>query len=137
VGFDGTKDGLNSTEGGLDGFVESLNAIVARLDSAQEGLNGAHEGSDGIVEGDPRPFSLCRVYAGPGCLDAALSEPGRRGGDTREHREVFMNELIIIAVFALCLLATFGLVRVCEWLRPIEPTRAGHDATSSRMEARP
>lgn len=47
-----------------------------------------------------------------------------------------MNDPILIAVFALCLLATFGLVRVCEWLRPAEPTRAGHDAASSRTEAR-
>lgn len=30
-----------------------------------------------------------------------------------------MNDLIPIILFAGCLLATIGLVRVCEWLRPI------------------
>lgn len=29
-----------------------------------------------------------------------------------------MNDLIPIAVFIGCLLATFGLIRVCDWLRP-------------------
>jgi hypothetical protein len=29
-----------------------------------------------------------------------------------------MNDLIPIAIFTGCLLATFGLVRVCEWLKP-------------------
>lgn len=29
-----------------------------------------------------------------------------------------MNEIIPIAVFIACMLATIGLVRVCEWLRP-------------------
>jgi hypothetical protein len=29
-----------------------------------------------------------------------------------------MNDLIPIAFFIGCLLATFGLVRVCEWLKP-------------------
>jgi hypothetical protein len=34
-----------------------------------------------------------------------------------------MNDLIPIAVFIGCLLATFGLVRVCEWLRPASSTQ--------------
>lgn len=29
-----------------------------------------------------------------------------------------MNDLIPMAIFVGCLLATLGLVRVCEWLRP-------------------
>lgn len=33
-----------------------------------------------------------------------------------------MNDLIPIAVFVGCLLATLGLVRVCEWLRPASST---------------
>jgi hypothetical protein len=36
-----------------------------------------------------------------------------------------MNDLIPIAFFVGCLLATFGLVHVCEWLRPVsQPQRA-------------
>lgn len=35
-----------------------------------------------------------------------------------------MNDLIPIAFFVACLLATFGLVRACEWLRPlVQPQR--------------
>lgn len=30
-----------------------------------------------------------------------------------------MNDLIPIAFFVGCLLATLGLVRACEWLRPV------------------
>lgn len=33
-----------------------------------------------------------------------------------------MNDLLPIAVFAGCLLATLGLARMCDWLRPIAPT---------------
>lgn len=36
-----------------------------------------------------------------------------------------MNDLIPIAIFVLCLLTTFGLVRVCEWLRPAAGAPAG------------
>ncbi|MBL8761016.1 MAG: hypothetical protein JNL50_06895 [Phycisphaerae bacterium] len=31
-----------------------------------------------------------------------------------------MNDLIPVALFVGCLLATLGLVRVCEWLQPTE-----------------
>ncbi|MDX2117157.1 MAG: hypothetical protein SFY96_03130 [Planctomycetota bacterium] len=41
-----------------------------------------------------------------------------------------MNDLIPIAFFALCLLATFGLVRVCEWLRPVSQMQRGEQAGS-------
>lgn len=34
-----------------------------------------------------------------------------------------MNDLIPISLFVGCLLATFGLVRACEWLRPVSPSR--------------
>jgi hypothetical protein len=34
-----------------------------------------------------------------------------------------MNDLVPIALFIGCLLATFGLVRVCEWLRPASPAQ--------------
>jgi len=51
-----------------------------------------------------------------------------------------MNDLIPLAVFALCLLATFGFVRVCEWLRPSDPTApspgSGRETSSThRAEA--
>lgn len=29
-----------------------------------------------------------------------------------------MNDLSAIAVFVVCLLATFGLLRLCDWLSP-------------------
>jgi hypothetical protein len=32
-----------------------------------------------------------------------------------------MNDFIPLAFFVGCLLATFGWVRTCEWLRPPEP----------------
>lgn len=39
-----------------------------------------------------------------------------------------MNDLLSIAFFVGCLLATFGLVRVCEWLRPVGPSQCGEQA---------
>ncbi|MBL0870609.1 MAG: hypothetical protein IBJ18_08545 [Phycisphaerales bacterium] len=39
-----------------------------------------------------------------------------------------MNDLIPIAFFVACLLSTFGLVRVCEWLEPISQTQRGEQA---------
>ncbi len=42
-----------------------------------------------------------------------------------------MNDLILIAFFALCLIATFGLVRVCEWLRPVDQSQR-HEQPGSR-----
>jgi hypothetical protein len=47
-----------------------------------------------------------------------------------------MNDLIPIAVFVGCLLATFGLVRVCEWLRPAtsaQRSRSGAASASSHQ----
>ncbi len=41
-----------------------------------------------------------------------------------------MNDLIPIAFFVGCLLVTFGLVRVCEWLRPISQVQRGEQAGS-------
>lgn len=32
-----------------------------------------------------------------------------------------MNDLTAVGLFFACLIATFGLVRVCEWLRPPTP----------------
>lgn len=47
-----------------------------------------------------------------------------------------MNDLIPIAFFVGCLLATFGLVRVCERLRPASsasgPAQGGADASKTR-----
>ncbi|MDX2118292.1 MAG: hypothetical protein SFY96_08940 [Planctomycetota bacterium] len=50
-----------------------------------------------------------------------------------------MNDLIPFALFVGCLLATFGLVRVCEWLRPISQTQRGeksgsHDPATQHRE---
>lgn len=42
-----------------------------------------------------------------------------------------MNDLIPIAFFVGCLLATFGLVRVCEWLRPVGQSQR-HEQPGSR-----
>lgn len=42
------------------------------------------------------------------CLGISLSAPSDS-----------MEDLIPILLFVGCLLATFGLVRVCEWLRPV------------------
>ncbi|HLP84945.1 MAG TPA: hypothetical protein VK157_11400 [Phycisphaerales bacterium] len=41
-----------------------------------------------------------------------------------------MNDLIPIAFFVGCLLATFGLMRMCEWLRPISQMQRGEQAGS-------
>lgn len=41
-----------------------------------------------------------------------------------------MNDLIPIAFCVGCLLATFGLVRVCEWLRPVSQSQRGEQAGS-------
>lgn len=46
-----------------------------------------------------------------------------------------MNDLIPFAFFVGCLLATFGLVRVCEWLRPISHMQRGEHAVSREPAA--
>ncbi len=47
-----------------------------------------------------------------------------------------MNDLITIAIFVGCLLATFGLVRVCEWLQPISPMQRGEQSGAREPAAR-
>ena len=47
-----------------------------------------------------------------------------------------MNDLIPIAVFIGCLLATFGLVRVCEWLRPATIARRSEPSSASGSTTR-
>jgi hypothetical protein len=47
-----------------------------------------------------------------------------------------MNDLIPIAVFALCLIVTFGLVRVCEWLKPRDSGRAERASGTNSQELR-
>lgn len=43
-----------------------------------------------------------------------------------------MNDLIPIAFFVGCMVATFGLVRVCEWLVPASSgVRGGMDVPSA------
>jgi hypothetical protein len=42
-----------------------------------------------------------------------------------------MNDLTAIGLFFACLIATFGLVRVCEWLRPQVPAPRGEQATDN------
>ncbi len=39
-----------------------------------------------------------------------------------------MNDLAAISIFLGCFLATLGLVRVCEWLRPREQARPDRPA---------
>jgi hypothetical protein len=41
-----------------------------------------------------------------------------------------MNDLISVAFFVGCLLSTFGLVRVCDWLQPVEPMQRPEHRTS-------
>lgn len=41
-----------------------------------------------------------------------------------------MNDIVPIVLFVGCLLATFGLVHVCEWLRPISQMQRGEQAGS-------
>lgn len=47
-----------------------------------------------------------------------------------------MNDLIPIAFFVGCLLATFGLVRVCEWLRPASISSESHPGGARKETAR-
>jgi len=47
-----------------------------------------------------------------------------------------MNDLIPIAFFFGCLLATFGLVRVCDWLRPVSHARPADPADTLAPMAR-
>lgn len=47
-----------------------------------------------------------------------------------------MNDLIPIALFIGCLFATFGLLRVCEWLKPATSAQrsdpgGGNEASTS------
>jgi hypothetical protein len=42
-----------------------------------------------------------------------------------------MNDFIPIAVFLGCVIATLGLVRVCEWLRPASRTQH-HESSGPR-----
>lgn len=51
-----------------------------------------------------------------------------------------MNDLTALAVFFACLLATLGLVRACDWLRPPtsrEQTPVDPDGGGSLKESRP
>ena len=47
-----------------------------------------------------------------------------------------MNDLSAIGVFFACLIATLGLVRVCDWLRPHEQARKDSGAGTLTKEAR-
>lgn len=47
-----------------------------------------------------------------------------------------MNDLIALVIFLACLLATFGLVRVCEWLKPRESGRAERASGTASQELR-
>lgn len=47
-----------------------------------------------------------------------------------------MNDVIPIAIFIGCLFATFGLARVCEWLRPAAPAQRSAANAGSTL-ARP
>lgn len=47
-----------------------------------------------------------------------------------------MSDIISIAVFVGCLLATFGLVRVCEWLGPLGRMRRPELSGSREAVAR-
>lgn len=38
-----------------------------------------------------------------------------------------MNDLTAVGIFFACLIATLGLVRVCEWLRPPTPREQASD----------
>jgi hypothetical protein len=42
-----------------------------------------------------------------------------------------MNDLTAVGLFFACLIATLGLVRVCEWLRPHVPALRGEQATGN------
>lgn len=46
-----------------------------------------------------------------------------------------MNDIIPIALFVGCLLATFGLVWLCEWLRPVGQSQRGKPAGSREAAA--
>lgn len=48
-----------------------------------------------------------------------------------------MPDLVPIAIFVGCLLATLGLVRACEWLRPRAGVSEADRAASRTTEARP
>lgn len=81
---------------------------------------------------------MCRAYVWlsdivPISVDAhvVIEVPFRPG-----HPETAspMNDFFPLAIFAACLFATFGLVRVCEWLLPAGP-RIG-PAASDQMPAR-
>lgn len=42
-----------------------------------------------------------------------------------------MNDLTAVGLFFACLIATLGLVRVCEWLGPRAPALRGEQATGN------
>lgn len=89
--------------------------------------------------------SLRRVYAMACWLYAGLSDKGvlladahgvnnvSRCSETSRNARTPMNDLLSIAFFLGCLIATLGLVRACEWLWPAAQhrghARAGEDLT--------
>jgi hypothetical protein len=75
--------------------------------------------------------SLCRLYAQGSRAYALLSDTRPRGGDPRTDWNATMNDLTAVGLFFGCLVATLGLVRVCEWLRPHVPALRGDQATGN------
>lgn len=76
-------------------------------------------------------MSLCRLYAQGSRAYALLSDTGPHDGDTRSDWNAAMNDLIAVGLFFACLVATLGLVRVCEWLRPHVPAPRGEQASGN------
>jgi hypothetical protein len=79
--------------------------------------------------------SLCRLYAHGSRAYALLSDTPPHASDTRTDRNATMNDLTAIGLFFACLIATLGLVRVCEWLQPHLPAPRGEPAAVNSVSS--
>lgn len=75
--------------------------------------------------------SLYCLYAQARCAYALLSDSNPHYGDTRIDWNATMNDLTAVGLLLACLIATLGLVRVCDWLRPHAPAPRGEKATGN------
>jgi len=82
-------------------------------------------------------MSICRLYAQGTIAYALLSDTRSHGGDTPCDWNATMNDLTAVGLFFACLIATIGLVRICEWLRPQVAAPRGEQDTGNSGSTAP